>query len=102
MWLEYALAAALFAVNIVLTLVLPYFTSHSHYYDSGAYIVVLAIAFAIYTLHLLTAKKIKVFLVKLKTNYFCLRKTLGKKLYKKSAANSQYKKKRIAFFYGIA
>ena len=57
MWLEYALAAALFSVNIVLTLVLPYFTSHSHYYDSGAYIVVLVIAFAIYTLHLLTAKK---------------------------------------------
>ena len=57
MWLEYTLAAALFVVNIVLTLVLPYFTSHSHYYDSGAYVVVLAIAFAIYTLHLLTAKK---------------------------------------------
>ena len=57
MWLEYALAAALFSVNIVLTLVLPYFTSHSHYNDSGAYIVVLVIAFAIYTLHLLTAKK---------------------------------------------
>ena len=48
MYVEFGLAAVLFAANILLTLFLPYLTEHKRYYDSGAYITVLAIAFAIY------------------------------------------------------
>ena len=48
MYVEFGLAAVLFAATILLTLFLPYLTEHKRYYDSGAYITVLAIAFAIY------------------------------------------------------
>ena len=48
MYAEFTLAAVLFAVNILLTLFLPYMTEHKRYYDSGAYIVMLCAAFALY------------------------------------------------------
>lgn len=58
MYLEFAIAAALFAANIVMALVLPYYTPHKAYYDSTAYVVVLVAAFGIYTLYLfVTGKK---------------------------------------------
>ena len=50
MYVEFGLAAVLFAANILLTLFLPYLTEHKRYYDSGAYITVLAIAFAVSSL----------------------------------------------------
>ncbi len=48
MYVEFGLAAVLFAANILLTIFMPYLTEHKRYYDSGAYITVLAIAFVIY------------------------------------------------------
>ena len=48
MYVEFGLAAVLFAANILLTIFMPYLTEHKRYYDSGAYITVLAIAFVVY------------------------------------------------------
>ena len=48
MYVEFGLAAVLFAANILLTIFMPYLTEHKRTYDSGAYITVLAIAFVIY------------------------------------------------------
>ena len=48
MYVEFGLAAVLFAANILLTIFMPYLTEHKRYYDSGAYVTVLAIAFVIY------------------------------------------------------
>ena len=56
-WPEFALAAALFVLNVILALTLPYYSVHSRYYDGGAYVVVLSAAFVTYTLYLLAAKK---------------------------------------------
>ncbi|MCR5297100.1 MAG: ABC transporter permease subunit [Clostridiales bacterium] len=49
MYVEFALAAVLFAANVLLALFMPYLTEHKRYYDSGAYIVMLSLAFALYT-----------------------------------------------------
>ena len=49
MYTEYAVAAALFAANILLALFMPYLTEHKRIYDSGAFIAALVIAFLIYT-----------------------------------------------------
>ena len=49
MYVEYAVAAVLFAANVLLALFMPYLTEHKRYYDSNAYIAVLAIAFLLYT-----------------------------------------------------
>ena len=57
MYAEYAAAAVLFAANILLTLFLPYLTEHKRYYDSGAYIVVLAMAFLLYTVSVHVTRK---------------------------------------------
>ncbi len=57
MYIELAAATLLFLVNIVLTLNLPYFTEHKAIYDSGPYIVLLAIAWLICTFHLFSSKK---------------------------------------------
>ena len=56
-WPEFILAATLFVLNVILALTLPYYSAHSRYYDSGAYVVVLSAAFVTYTLYLLAAKK---------------------------------------------
>lgn len=52
MYIEFGIATLLFVINIVLTLVLPYFTAHKAYYDSTAYIVALILVFVIYALSL--------------------------------------------------
>ena len=49
MYVEYTIAAVLFAANVLLALFMPYLTEHKRYYDSNAYIAVLAIAFLLYT-----------------------------------------------------
>ena len=49
--------AMFYVINIVLTLVLPYFTAHKAYYDSTAYIVALILIFGIYALSLHVNKK---------------------------------------------
>ena len=49
MYVEYMVAAVLFAADILLTLFMPYLTEHKRYYDSDAYIVTLVIAFLLYT-----------------------------------------------------
>ncbi len=56
-YVEYAIAAVLFAVNIILTLEFPYFTEHKAYYDSGVYVFVLILTFAVYTLLLHLTKR---------------------------------------------
>lgn len=57
MYIEFGIATLLFVINIVLTLVLPYFTAHKAYYDSTAYIVALILIFGIYALSLHVNKK---------------------------------------------
>lgn len=57
MYIEFAVATLLFAVNIVLTLTLPYFTEHKRLYESGPYIVLLVIAWLLYAIHLHASKK---------------------------------------------
>lgn len=57
MYAEYAVATALFAADILLALFMPYLTEHKRYYDSGAYIAVLAIAFLLYTISVHVTRK---------------------------------------------
>ena len=57
MYVEYAIAAVLFAANILLTLFMPYMTKHKRYYDSNAYIVTLGIAFLLYTISVHVTRK---------------------------------------------
>lgn len=57
MYVEFGIATVLLIVNLVLTLVFPYFTAHKVYYDSSAYIVVLLIAYTIFALYLFKSKK---------------------------------------------
>lgn len=57
MWIEYGAAAVLFIANIITACSLPYYTEHKYYYDSLPYIVVLILAFAVYTVYLLAARK---------------------------------------------
>lgn len=57
-YVEYSIAAVLFVVNLLLTWKFPYLTEHKAYYDSNAYMVVLLVIFAVYTLALhLTRRK---------------------------------------------
>ncbi len=57
MYVEFAIVTALLVVNIILTTVLPYFTTHSSYYDSTPYIVVLLVIYAIYAVTVHISKK---------------------------------------------
>ena len=57
MYIEFGIATLLFIINIVLTLFLPYFTTHKAYYDSTAYIVALILIFVIYVLSVHMNKK---------------------------------------------
>jgi len=57
MWIEYGVAAVLFIVNVILARFLPYVTQHKYYYDSQPYIVVLIMAFVIYTACLFIGKR---------------------------------------------
>jgi NitT/TauT family transport system permease protein len=57
MAVELGVATLLFALNIILTLAMPYFSVHKAYYDSTAYIVVLVIAYLLYLLRLFRTKK---------------------------------------------
>lgn len=56
-YLEFTVATVLMAVNVILTLTFPYFTTHKVYYDSAAYIVVILGAYAIYVPCLFASKK---------------------------------------------
>lgn len=57
MYIEFGIASLLFVINIILTLVFPYFTSHKAYYDSTAYIAALVFIFVIYAVSLHVNKK---------------------------------------------
>lgn len=57
MYPEFGIATLLMLINIVLTLVFPYFTIHKAYYDSAAYITVLLVSYVIYALYLFASKK---------------------------------------------
>ena len=57
MYPEFGIATLLMLINIVLTLVFPYFTIHKAYYDSAAYITVLLVSYGIYALYLFASKK---------------------------------------------
>ena len=57
MYVEYMVAAVLFAADILLTLFMPYLTEHKRYYDSDAYIVTLVIAFLLYTVSVHATRK---------------------------------------------
>ena len=57
MYVEYTVAAVLFAADILLTLFMPYLTEHKRYYDSDAYIVTLVIAFLLYTVSVHATRK---------------------------------------------
>lgn len=57
MYLEFGIATLLMLINIILTLVFPYFTIHKAYYDSAAYITVLLVSYVIYALYLFASKK---------------------------------------------
>lgn len=56
-WIEFALATVLLVVNLILTLQLPYYTTHKAYYESSAYIVVLVVAYVLYFFRLFLTKK---------------------------------------------
>ena len=55
-WIEFALATVLLVTNLVLTLKLPYYTTHKAYYESSAYIVVLIAAYVLYFFRLFLTK----------------------------------------------
>lgn len=57
MYVEFAAASVLFAVNVLLTLFMPYLTEHKRYYESNAYIVTLVIAFALYAVSVHVTRK---------------------------------------------
>lgn len=57
MYPEFGIATLLMLMNIILTLVFPYFTVHKAYYDSAAYITVLLVSYVIYALYLFASKK---------------------------------------------
>jgi NitT/TauT family transport system permease protein len=57
MYIEFGIATALMGINIVLTLLFPYFTQHKAYYDSLAYIVALLLIYIIYVVHVHISKK---------------------------------------------
>jgi NitT/TauT family transport system permease protein len=57
MYIEFGIATLLMIVNIILTLTLPYFTTHKVYYDSAAYIVVLVASYVIYVVYFFVSKK---------------------------------------------
>ena len=56
-WIEFALATVLLVTNLILTLKLPYYTTHKAYYESSAYIVVLIAAYVLYFFRLFLTKK---------------------------------------------
>lgn len=57
MYLELLIATALMITDVVMTLTFPYYTVHSAYYDSGAYITVLLVAYVLCVTYLFWAKK---------------------------------------------
>ena len=57
MYPELAVATLLFITDIVLTLAMPYFSTHKAYYTSEAYITILVVAYVLYIANLFVTKK---------------------------------------------